>query len=164
MQDIMNQSNTFCELWVFEASIPKFSLKVNNQPNKFLPKIRIFYIKLSNFYGVSQKILLLDLRIPESQDLFRGLSYWFHHYHGVETPFPLKSQNLCLDLAPIMCLVCSHIEEEELYFKCNDYVILQLINFTRDENLCINTIKAGGGEKGAHWALEVNQVILKNRY
>ena len=31
------------------------------------------YVKLSNLYGVLQKILYCDIRIPESQELFTGL-------------------------------------------------------------------------------------------
>ena len=49
-----------------QALNPKFSLKINNLPNKFLPKIRIFFIKLLNFHSALQKILHCDLRIPKS--------------------------------------------------------------------------------------------------
>ena len=106
--------------------------------------VRITWIIFWNVDLDPPKFFNSNLRIPESRDLFPGLTSWFLHYLGVETPFPHKSQNLCLDLAPIMCLVINHIEEEELYLKCNYYVILRLINFPSDENLCINTIKAGG--------------------
>ena len=69
----MYQLNIFFEFAVFEAFNPKFSLIINNFPNNCLPKICISFINLLTFYGVSQKILHCDLRIPESRELFPGL-------------------------------------------------------------------------------------------
>ena len=71
----MNESNIFFEFGVFKVLFPIFL--VENQQNAWSIsfQISILPIKQSNFYGVPQKILHCDIRIPESQKLFPGLSY-----------------------------------------------------------------------------------------
>ena len=93
----MNQSNIFFEFGVSDAIFPKFSLKCNNLPINFF-RTYISYSKMVEIYGVSQKILQCDFRIPESRELFPGLpsATW----HRQNFPDPANKQKFVIGCEP----------------------------------------------------------------
>ena len=121
----MNQSKISFEFGVFEALNPKKSLKINNLPNKFLPKICILFMKLSVFFSVSQIILHCDLRIPESQNLFSGLRPYRLAFL-MDSPYLNKAQVIYIYTSHKQSVLCFKVHLYNVIFYLPPTEIVQL--------------------------------------